>query len=194
MSYENAPATKLLATDCICCGRPLVDATSVELGIGPVCRTKYGFDEEITDATRVKANALVYQAAALASAPGNNTPEILKIAEDLKALGLAILSAKIQERFVAIRLVDGESFVGVFTPYDPGFVNALKSAIPWEGRRWYGRRDGAAKEDQCWRVKQQYKRELLGVLAQTFPGQAAVGGKGVFVVPTPQEFKAQYVK
>ena len=38
MSYENAPATKMLATNCCCCGRPLVDSMSVELGIGPECR------------------------------------------------------------------------------------------------------------------------------------------------------------
>lgn len=34
-SYETAPATRKLATHCVCCGRPLVDARSVSLGIGP---------------------------------------------------------------------------------------------------------------------------------------------------------------
>lgn len=43
MSYENAPATKMLATHCACCARPLVDAESVELGIGPDCRKRHGF-------------------------------------------------------------------------------------------------------------------------------------------------------
>lgn len=45
MGYENAPATKLLATHCCCCARPLVDAKSVELGIGPECRKRHGFTE-----------------------------------------------------------------------------------------------------------------------------------------------------
>lgn len=45
MSYENAPATILLATHCACCGRPLVDAASVETGIGPDCRKRHGFVE-----------------------------------------------------------------------------------------------------------------------------------------------------
>lgn len=45
MGYENAPATKLLATHCCCCARPLVDAKSVELGIGPECRKRHGFAE-----------------------------------------------------------------------------------------------------------------------------------------------------
>ena len=50
MSYENAPATRMLATHCAACGRPLVDATSVETGMGPVCRERYGYDarSEIT--------------------------------------------------------------------------------------------------------------------------------------------------
>ena len=38
MSYENAPATMLVATHCCVCNRPLVDADSVEMGIGPTCR------------------------------------------------------------------------------------------------------------------------------------------------------------
>ena len=42
MSYENAPATILLATACACCGRPLVDAESVERGTGPDCAERFG--------------------------------------------------------------------------------------------------------------------------------------------------------
>lgn len=40
MSHENAPATQLVATRCCACRTPLVDANSVELGIGPICRRK----------------------------------------------------------------------------------------------------------------------------------------------------------
>jgi len=43
-TYENAPATRLLATRCACCGRKLVDALSVQTGIGPECRTRHGYD------------------------------------------------------------------------------------------------------------------------------------------------------
>lgn len=43
MSYESAPATILLATRCACCGRELLDAESVEKGMGPTCRRKHGF-------------------------------------------------------------------------------------------------------------------------------------------------------
>lgn len=44
MSYESAPATKMLATHCACCARPLVDAVSVEAGVGPECRRRHGFE------------------------------------------------------------------------------------------------------------------------------------------------------
>jgi len=43
MGYENAPATILLATHCAVCSRPLVDAESIERGIGPDCAKKHGF-------------------------------------------------------------------------------------------------------------------------------------------------------
>lgn len=42
MSYEDAPSTRLLATHCAACGRPLRDAVSVERGMGPDCAEKYG--------------------------------------------------------------------------------------------------------------------------------------------------------
>lgn len=45
MTYEAAPATKMLAVDCACCRKELLDAKSVELGMGPVCRKKHGFDK-----------------------------------------------------------------------------------------------------------------------------------------------------
>jgi hypothetical protein len=43
--YENAPATKMIAVNCACCARPLLDARSVETGMGPICRRKHGFNE-----------------------------------------------------------------------------------------------------------------------------------------------------
>ena len=40
MTYESAPATRMLEVKCNVCARPLVDAASVEAGIGPVCRSR----------------------------------------------------------------------------------------------------------------------------------------------------------
>ena len=45
----------LTATNCICCGRDLVDAESVEQGIGPICRGKYASNIVFTEDMVVKA-------------------------------------------------------------------------------------------------------------------------------------------
>jgi len=42
-NHEASPACELVATRCVCCGRKLTDAVSVELGIGPDCRQTYGY-------------------------------------------------------------------------------------------------------------------------------------------------------
>ena len=44
-NYENAPATKMAATNCCCCGKSLVDALSVNVGVGPECRKNYGIND-----------------------------------------------------------------------------------------------------------------------------------------------------
>ena len=56
MSYESAPATRMIATDCACCGRPLLDSDSVELGIGPICRKRHGYFDAIDPDFRQEAN------------------------------------------------------------------------------------------------------------------------------------------
>lgn len=48
MSYETAPATELVATHCAACGKELVDAISVETGLGPTCRKRHGYSEAQT--------------------------------------------------------------------------------------------------------------------------------------------------
>jgi hypothetical protein len=76
MSYESAPATQMLATHCAVCARPLLDAKSVELGIGPDCRRKHGFStaevepnwSEVADALRGYAVAQLPQDAEVADA------------------------------------------------------------------------------------------------------------------------------
>lgn len=66
MCYTNAPACEMLATHCVVCGRPLVDAESVECGVGPDCRANSGLETGIADATRTAANRLTHEAAVAA--------------------------------------------------------------------------------------------------------------------------------
>lgn len=94
-SYENAPATKLLATACACCGRALVDAVSVESGIGPECRKKFSVDVVVDESARIEANALVHAVAK----KGVNKSECRVICAKLAALGYVVLAARIMKRF-----------------------------------------------------------------------------------------------
>lgn len=51
MTYENAVSTRLIATHCAVCRRPLRDAVSVERGVGPDCAERYGYGEAQTEPT-----------------------------------------------------------------------------------------------------------------------------------------------
>lgn len=151
MSYETAPATQLLATCCAICARPLVDAVSVETGIGPDCRRRCGLnaappagdwtavegllgaDEaralraaaepraEELGLERAAANVLVYRIAAHQTGPG-----VAKMAAALAALGFAKLSAMIAKRLCAVFVaIDGDTY-RVKAPYNETFNEALR--------------------------------------------------------------------
>lgn len=94
MSYEDATATKLLATDCLCCGRPLLDADSVTVGVGPICRVKYGV-ASASGPNREEANRLIYEAAL----PDTSADRRLEIARTLSGFGYNKLAVLIVERF-----------------------------------------------------------------------------------------------
>lgn len=47
MTYENSKTAKVLKTSCSCCNRVLVDAVSLELEMGPICRSRLGINLEM---------------------------------------------------------------------------------------------------------------------------------------------------
>lgn len=181
--YESAPATRLLATHCCVCGRPLVDATSVEIGIGPDCRG--GSDGGIDNATRVEANALTYRAAI--AAQKGKVAEVMAIADAIEALGLNYLAGRIRQRFtnaeknVTISITETGGMLIVTTPYRRGdaaaFVDAWR-AIP--GRRF----DRNAKANA---VPVAARRALWDLLQRFFPGHYGRANNGIFRVPVSQE-------
>lgn len=176
-TYENAPATKMLATNCVCCGRPLVDAISVEMGIGPECRKEN--DGGIAPATRDEANKIVHDAAVAAGL--GRIAEVLAAADKVEALGLAVLAGKMRRRFKSaehlaeIEIVEVNGMYRVVTPYrrkeSKDFVAAWR-AIP--GRRW----DNGANV-----VPTASRLALYGLLKRFFGGRYAKGPKGVFRIP-----------
>lgn len=192
MSYENAPSTKLLATHCIVCSRPLRDAASVEIGIGPDCREKYGFDVEVPG--RVEANRIVHHAAIAAHA--GDVKAVLTAADQIEVLGLTLLADTIRRRFVLIRLEDvkdGEiTWTQVFTPYNPDFVGALHRAVQNGDKRQ--NRDPETKKFKCWEIKHGARRGLLQALSRVFGGKQAMGPRGVFEIPTVEEFQTKFAR
>jgi hypothetical protein len=198
MSYENAPATKMLATHCACCARPLVDATSVEVGVGPECRKKHGFDKpdvevelasacalaatlpadvyaEVAGAgsTREACNRLVYRIAAEQDGPLVNA-----MTDAVRALGFVRLALRIVAR-VATVLIDrqGESIV-VRSPYSESALPILR-AVP--GRR-FEKLGANGKKDPRNVFPATSAKPLLAALAKAFPGATACGPKGLFVL------------
>jgi hypothetical protein len=95
MGYENAPATTLVATNCACCGRALVDAVSVETGIGPECRKKFGIPSDASEDARTEANKIVF----LLARGGLAREDARPMFDRLNALGFELLAARVAKRF-----------------------------------------------------------------------------------------------
>lgn len=60
--YTTAPACDLVATTCAACGRPLLDAASVECGMGPHCRRRAGLTSDGTGADWTQAREILARA------------------------------------------------------------------------------------------------------------------------------------
>lgn len=175
--YESAPATRLLATHCAACGRPLLDAVSVEMGIGPVCR-EGAYPECLSPEVHAEANRIVH-AVAIAQAPN------LAGAARLRELGFEALADLIVERFVTVRIFEatadsdhsaairrGDVFLKVRTPYSDE-ATADWRAIP--GRYW-------RKEEKVNAVPASQRKALWALLRRHFAGALAVGPKGPFTI------------
>lgn len=193
MSYENAPATKMLAVHCACCSKALVDSISVETGVGPDCRKMHRFDEAQGPAdfeaaikmagslvqledwsvwngnARKACNVLVHRIAV-----DQNGPHVAFLAQAIKLLGYEKLGERILHRVAKIRIEispDGLTYE-VKAPYKEEAVPKWR-AIP--GRIW-------VKERRVTMVPVKEKRALWSVLCGTYAGEIAMGPKGPFVI------------
>lgn len=198
MSYENAPATKLVATHCAACARPLVDAVSVETGMGPDCRKKHGYTQpdlavdvvavvsalaaslpadvyveltakaSISTEARACANVLVHRIAV-----EQTGPLVASYVAALSKLGFVKLADRIADRLGKVEVTEEGSDFVVRTPFNEAFVSLVRG-LP--GRRW----DAAAKAN---RVPVRERSRLWGILKQTFPAGTPVRGpRGVAVL------------
>lgn len=181
MSYENSIQCRLLATHCCVCGKSLVDATSVQLGIGPDCRNH--INQGISTDTQKACNVLTYEAAI--AAQEGNVEKVRQAAEMIRTLGLDILAEKILERFknaerlAKIKITESEGMLIIKTPFKhtAGFADAWR-AIP--GRRYRNGRNI---------VPVTQKREVWELIKRFFPDVYGVGPQGAFKVPKHPKIK-----
>jgi hypothetical protein len=191
MSYENAPATGLVATHCACCGRPLLDADSLKLGVGPVCAAKTGLTKPLlfpnwTAAKEVLGEEEYAELEIDKRRPIANDHEVARfvanrlvyrVAADptgprtasrvlaLHALGYDEIAEKIASRLGAVRVrEEGESFV-VEAPLSEKFIAEMRR-VP--GSRWVGERRARL-------VPMASKRSLWSAIRAAFPGAFVIG-------------------
>lgn len=169
MTYENAPGTKLLATNCACCRRPLLDARSAEIGMGPVCRKRHGYDEVVSEEARERGNVIINQ---VARAP--ESPENVALLAELALLGFSRLVDVLTDALAVVKVTASSAdLLAVRTPYDERFVAGVRSI---RGRRW----DGTLK---VWTVPAAERPALWAVLRRCFPGALGLGPSGLFSIP-----------
>jgi hypothetical protein len=195
LSLRRSNVWDIAPTHCLCCGRPLTDSTSVDAGIGPVCRKKYNYeDAPVLDAptieqlkqldfmgytfesqikdSRKAANNLVRYYAVIAH-QGRKRDQQIQIINVLYMMGLSVLADKISDR-----LVDGPSIeikgtlLFIEARYDQLWVDAIKGI---NGRKF----DAKTK---TWSVPLTQKQSLWSVIKAHFKGCVGKGPKGVFVV------------
>jgi len=198
MSYETAPATVMLATNCACCGKELVDADSVEAGMGPVCRKRHGYAKpdaapdwvavgaalppelrqvvldleygfDADDPRRV-ANRIVHRIACDQYGPSVNA-----LTNALRALGFQKLADRIENRVVAVRIErDGDRLV-VFAPFREELVPAWRN-VP--GRRW----DKTVGKKGANTFPASSGSHVWTFLRKHFAGCTGSGPKGLFTI------------
>jgi hypothetical protein len=162
---SNARAVKLVATNCAICTRPLRDSVSVEAGIGPECRKRYGYNLKVPQKLRAEANMLVHDIAIQQSGP-----EVLQAANRLRMLGFVKLADAISVTRADVIITQEEGEVLIRAPYSEAATAAFRS-VP--GRRW-------CSKEKVNRFPVNAKRRLLDVLRTCYPGSWAVGPRGAF--------------
>lgn len=167
--YENAPQTQLLATHCAVCARPLVDSVSVETGMGPICREKYGYNVDVDPESRKRANRIVWE---IAMARGQR-PSV-ELLNELEELGFDRLAEKLSDSMVTIRVEQHPYANGylISTPYNPDTVSAWRR-VP--GRRWM-------MEEKANYVPASSKHKAWAILKAYFAGHTGRGPRGLFVI------------
>lgn len=210
-SYESSPACSLLATVCVFCNRPLVDAESVERGCGPTCAENNGFDAAsllpswgdagaslvaafygAEDSARAAVPGFFAAAVAGDARRGSNalTARIAARAGAAPVTELAHLVAAVQAlgfvvlaRRLTERLVE-EGAVKVEVDGAHLVVRAPFSRDFNEALRVQAPARRWDRDAKAWRLPVAAKRGLWNALRDAFPGHVVISDKGTAVIPS----------
>lgn len=192
-----------IATTCCVCGIGLTDATSIEFGIGPVCRRKYRYEDahpvshdtagdvanymraahgdifpqEVAD--RVIDAALADDSRKAANllvyfASAEQGMAAVHAAEALKMLGYTELAERIEKRLVGVHITRRDGKIAVASEFNEVFIAGIRGL----GGRWSGK---PAKE---WLLPStpEAAEGLWALIKRAYPGEIGIGPKGVFQI------------
>lgn len=202
-NYENAPGTVLVATNCACCARPLLDAVSVETGVGPECRKKHGYDkpdQDLTLAEVVGLAAALTQADYLELTAGAPTTRELanrlvqRIAVDqsgprvahyvgaLEALGFTTLAARVAKRLGGISVArvtipqEATAFGHKAAHEVLRVVSPFSEAFVFGAKKIGGRAKKTGPKSWAWDFPAARRVDLWGLLKQSYAAGTPVKG------------------
>lgn len=190
MTYETAPSTLLIASNCAACGRALRDASSVESGMGPECREKHGYGLSEGEPSWSRAEGLLRAAGhELPAGWGSNAHAVanvlvhrcaveqrkapLALAAAIEALGYRRLGARLMERLLEDATITVERVgeeLAVRAPFNADFNREI---VYVRGQRF---------DRQTMRrfVPAAARRELWAALKKTFePGTLVACGEKI---------------
>lgn len=174
MGYEQAPATRLVATRCGYCGRPLLEAESLKAGIGPVCRERIGYNRQLAPIVRERVNQLIYEVAALQELPEAASTIALNLVE-LEGYGFDVLVEAMCARVGLVHVLEIGADVRIKTPSfymtDPDKHQKVVGAWRMIGSRW-------DREHKANVVRGTSKSTAWELLKKFYVGLWLVGPKG----------------
>lgn len=192
--YENAPSTLMLASHCAACSKPLRDADSVQAGMGPDCREKYGrvavlglinveaakealasvelgamlmVRDDGTVDVHASANKLIHHIACL-----QDGEKACACIIALWHIGYTEAAERCAKRVGSISIAphpqQPDHYV-LRAPYSEAFFSAMRL------HGVYGTYD---KANKCRLIPVKYRKQLWRCLVDAFPGHIAIGVKG----------------
>lgn len=193
MSYADSPSAKLVATNCACCARPLVNAPSVESGMGEHCRKKHGYaapdvseadwfaveralaphlaalalPEDWRTSSRRAANLLVHRIAV-----EQDGELAVACANAVRALGYHTLAGRVAERMARVHVWEEGTDLLIQAPKSDELRRLPR-------RRW----DPSVRATRVPLVGTLARGVVFEVLKLAYPGQLVSGPKGLFVLP-----------